>query len=985
MRLRTLGELSLEGSAFKRAKPLLMLAYLAVEGPKERWFLQELFYRGSKNAQNSLSTALARLRKASPDAVGAGDTMIWCEAACDAKELLEALDHKQNEKAVELYRGPFLAGVDPSSTGVEIEEWIYATRESFGARVRQALLELAEDHASVGEFTLGAEMAQRAYLLAGAPEPEAEELERLFVLLQAGEHGEAFEVRKEARAFDLDLSMSIEEARAALQKDAGTTTSEVGHNLPVQPTRFVGRLAEKAKLGALLADPDCRLLSIMGPGGMGKTRLAIEVAREQLEGFPDGVFFVPFAHVTSPTSMPYAIADALGVSSGGDVTKQLLAYLKQRQVLLVLDNLEHLLGGTDLIHDLWERTQSVKLLVTSRERLNLHAERVFVLSGLSSPGEVPVEQSDAVQLFLQTAANRGHEVTLSESSTPAVVRICQLAGDMPLAIELAASWLPVLPPEGIAEQLEQGLDVLESSTRDLPARHHSIRAVFDYSWELLSEVERGVLRRLSVFRGGFSLGAATVIAGASLPVLASLESKSFVTLTRSGRYEQHPLVLEYARERLAEQPDERADTIERHGLYYLGLLREHYSDLSSRRYKEARKLFDAEQPNILASWEWAVSDRRLGAIKDSAFPLHKVLEVQDREQEAVELFSQAADRLDESNPEHRAALGYVLIGQGAVPYAVGVHAETARGKLERGVELLRPLGEELGVALALSWLGNISALVEGDVAQARAYHQEGFPMARRTGSAHLIGRYLNQQLIVADPVSGGNFEDARKLREQILREMRAVGDPYSLAWVLADFGDLLIHYQSVDEGKALLAESRELSREYSIASVASAGLAEAALLSGDLDEAEAYASEWLQVARDVGYDVGEFSALAQVGAVATRRGNLPEAEGFLLEALRIARGIGNPGLIPPILAGLAELRIAQGRAAGAVEYLSFIIHHPATVQVSALLRPPMERVEAQGLLDGLRDQVPPEEFAVAVERGKEQTLDDVMNSLLLAI
>ncbi len=531
MRLLTLGGLILENSTFKRAKPLLRLSYLALEGPKERRYLRELLWRDAKDPHNSLGTALARLREAGP-AVGADEIRAWCEAECDATQLLAAADDSDSERVVDLYRGPFLEGVDPSSAGVEIEEWIYATREALGVLARQALLNLAEDQAGAGNFKLGAELAQRAYLLRGAPEPEPEELEELFVLLQAGGSREAVEVRKEAAGYDLALSLSVEDAREALQRGKDPTTAVAWHNLPVQPTRFVGRKEEKTEIGVLLSDPACRLLTIMGPGGFGKTRLAIEVAGEQLESFSDGVCFVPFASISSSISMPSEITNALGLqpTSEQDTAEQLFSYLENRELLLVLDNLEHLLNGTDLIHDLWEKTRNVKLLVTSRERLNLRAEQVFVLAGMTSPAAASDCSTDAAELFLEAAKSVRREVVLSESSTPSVARICQLVGGMPLALELAASWLRALTLDEVVTEISGGIGVLQASSRDTPKRHRSIRAVFESSWELLSESEREILKGLSAFHGGFRRDAAGVVAGASLFSLGGLVDKSLLSL-----------------------------------------------------------------------------------------------------------------------------------------------------------------------------------------------------------------------------------------------------------------------------------------------------------------------------------------------------------------------------------------------------------------------------------------------------------------------
>ena len=975
VRLLTLGGLSLEGSTFKRAKPLLLLAYLALEGAKERRFLRELLWRGAKDSHNSLGTALARLRRAgSPEVVARDEIRAWCAVECDAMELLAAADEADNERVVELYQGPFLEGVDPGVAGVEVEEWIYGTREALGSRARQALLDLAENRAGDGEFKLGAELAQRAYLLPGAPEPESEELERLFMLLRAGEHPEAYEVRKEGVGHDLALPHSVEDARAALLLNPGTIRRESRHDLPLQPTRFVGREAEKTRLGELLVDPDCRLLTITGPGGFGKTRLAIEVARERLGSFPDGVFFVPLASVTSPMLMPFAIADALDLGSAGqaDVTERILGYLERKQALLVLDNLEHLLGGIDLINDLRERTQKATVLVTSRERLNLRAEQVFVLSGLSSPAGVPVDESDAVQLFFQAAGTAGHEVARWEGRAHVVARICQLLGGMPLAIELAASWLKALTLDEVATEITQGIDLLQASARDVPDRHRSIRTVFESSWDLLSEGERSVLRKLSVFRGGFRRNAASAVAGASLFSLGSLVDKSFLPLMTKDRYEQHPVVQEYARERLAEQPQERADTLERHGAYYLSFLQEHYPMLSSSRSKEARALLGPEIPNILAAWDWAIGSLDLEQIKRAVFPLHKLFEVEAREQEGVGLFSRAAEHLDEANPDHVAALGYLLIGQGAVHRALGDYTTEARSLLRRGLELLRPLGEDLGVAWALSWLTPVMS-VGGDTAQAREVHEEGFRIAKGVGSAHLLGRFLNQQTYWQ--VGGGGVEDEKKLREKLLDEQREVGDPYHLSWAMADLGDYLVHNGPLDEGKALLLESLELSRGYRSGVVTPLSrLAVAAVMSGDLDEAEGYASTFLEVSRDQWLIALESRALALLGIVATRRGNRIEAKEHLIEAVRVARGIENLEGILIVLTAAAELSIAQGHGATAVEWLSYLIEQPAGDQ--------FVWAEAQRSLAGLRHKLPPEEFAAAEERGRSMTLDEVISHLL---
>ncbi len=433
MRLRTLGKLELEGGTFTQAKALLLLAFLAVEGPQERRRLAELLWFDSKDPLNTLSTTLNRIKSSAPGAVQGDDVRAWTDLPCDAVELLEA--HKgETEAGVDLYQGVFLEGVRPQDTSAELEEWFYVTRELLGSRVREALLDLAESRATGGEFTLGAELAQRAYLLAGAPEPEQEELERLYLLLKAGDHAEVEEVRKEAQAFDLDLRSSVEDAKAALQNDTGTTIG-TRDSLPVHVTQFVGRERELSEVSELLTNPDCRLLTLLGVGGLGKTRLALQTAQDHSgeHGFPDGVVFVPLETLTDEASIPTVIAGALGLTLMGeeDAGSMVRRFLENKRLLLVLDNFEHLLEGASYVRELIDSCPTLKLLVTSRERLNLEHEWVFPIEGLTYPEKGTTienaESFDAVRLFFQRARRAQPTFSPTPETLPAVSRICQLS------------------------------------------------------------------------------------------------------------------------------------------------------------------------------------------------------------------------------------------------------------------------------------------------------------------------------------------------------------------------------------------------------------------------------------------------------------------------------------------------------------------------------------------------------------------------------
>ena len=338
-------------------------------------------------------------------------------------------------------------------------------------------------------------------------------------------------------------------------------------NLPGQLTPFVGREIERKRIAEQLADPDCRLLTLVAPGGMGKTSLALAVAREQLETFKDGVWFVPLAAVADAEQMLFAVTDALTLFPTQDPKAQLLSHLEDKDMLLLLDNLEHLSELT-LISEMLASARGLKILATSRAQLRLRAEWLFDVSGLSFPKKdtISAETYDAVELFLQTASRLAPDLRFEASDLQVISRICRLVAGMPLAIELAASWLRILAPEDIASEITQSLDVLETSAPDMPERHQSIRAVFDYSWELLTPKQQVALAKLTIFKGSFDRQASVSILKLSTRELLELVSKSLLQRDADGRFALHPLIHFYASEKLAANGLESLST--NHAQYY---------------------------------------------------------------------------------------------------------------------------------------------------------------------------------------------------------------------------------------------------------------------------------------------------------------------------------------------------------------------------------------------------------------------------------
>ncbi|HXQ38643.1 MAG TPA: helix-turn-helix domain-containing protein, partial [Anaerolineales bacterium] len=307
-------------------------------------------------------------------------------------------------------------------------------------------------------------------------------------------------------------------------------SSIVVYNLPHAAAPFVNRTTEIAEITQRLNNPNCRLLTLIGPGGIGKTRLAMRVAANCVEQFDDGVYFASLHPLASPEFILSAIIDVVSPQSrsGSDLKHQLLQYLREKALLLVLDNFEHLLEGADTLTEILEAAPNVKLLVTSREALNLQGEWRYAVPGLEYPETTATEQAEAysaVELFVERARQVRGDLALVDEQA-AVVRVCRLVEGMPLALELAAAWTRILPTDEIASEIQRNLDFLSTSLRDVPQRHQSITAVFEQTWGRLTEEERRVFSALSVFSGGFRREAAEAVAGVSIRVLSDLVDKS---------------------------------------------------------------------------------------------------------------------------------------------------------------------------------------------------------------------------------------------------------------------------------------------------------------------------------------------------------------------------------------------------------------------------------------------------------------------------
>jgi predicted ATPase/DNA-binding CsgD family transcriptional regulator len=755
------------------------------------------------------------------------------------------------------------------------------------------------------------------------------------------------------------------------------------HNLPAALTPFVGRAAECALVIARLRQPISRLLTITGAGGVGKTRLALQAAQALIPAagvdtpFIHGVYLAPLAtlgeHEAPGDVLATTLVSALGIALAGPEppTAQVIQYLREKTVLLLLDNLEHVPDGVAFITSLLQAAPALKIVVTSRQRLGMRGEQVIELVGLPFPApdqpatpEAPTDYP-AINMFVQSAQSLQPDFALSPDTAPAVARICQLVEGLPLGIELAAAWIRVLSCDEIAQEIGRNLDFLSNAMHDLPARQRSLRAVFDYSWNLLSVPEQQALQQLAVFRGSFTREAATSVVelkieneqlrtGESrdalvnsqfsiLNLLAALVDKSLVRRVATAgvpRYEILELLRQYLAEHLARAGAADAAAM-RHSAYYCAWMGARTAELRGNQQAAALAAISSEIEQIRAAWRWAVANADGPTLGNAADSLCHFYDMRSWFHEGAEAFGAASQALaTQPDATDQLVYGKLLARLGWFTFYLG-RQSAAKTLFEQSLAILRRLDARAELVFTLNYLGAVCSYL-GDYVQTRALCHESLGIAEALGDDY--GRAIACNILGQTAYEGGDYTEAQAWSQRSFALEQQLGNGWSMAFSLTNLGKVAYargeyaearwFFEQSLQTRAGLGDTRGVATCYN-------RLGDAAMAMGNPAEAGQRYAQSLELVREIGNQWGMAESLSNLGQLASTQARDPAALRLLQAALRLAIGTQAAPQVVTIMAALAPIVRRAGHSAWADELAQFVAAEPVSFDS---YRPQAERL-----------------------------------------
>jgi predicted ATPase/transcriptional regulator with XRE-family HTH domain len=736
-----------------------------------------------------------------------------------------------------------------------------------------------------------------------------------------------------------DRTTFIQSARAELRADRlapPVTFNRRRTNLPAQPTRLIGRVREVEQVCTLLRTPDVRLVTLTGPGGVGKTRLALQAAVELLDDFADGIYVVNLAPIADPNLLASVIAQTLDIRevAGRPLLNQLKDYLHEKHILLLLDNFEQVVVAATVIADLLATCPRLIFMVTSREVLRLRGEKELPVPPLAVPdlSRLPpldaLAQYSAVELFIARARDMKNDFAVTSENAPAVAEICYRLDGLPLALELAAARIKLLAPQALLGQLDDRLKLLTRGARDLPTRQQTLRRTIDWSYQLLATHEQTLFQRLAVFAGGCTLEAAAAVGNSSGAVellngLEALVDKHLLIQPEGSaepRFRMLETIREYAVERLVTSGE--ADTIRRrHAHYFMELAEAAEPHLYGTDQRAWVRRLEVEHDNLRAALAWAIEHASAVGLR-LAGALGWFWHFRGYHREGRDWLLHALDQATDgvgANVERLRAkalnqAGYLAMWLRDLPQATAL--------LEQSVALWHALGEPRGLAHALCDCG-VVVYNQGNFANAHALLEASIAAFRQVGEQQGLIRALFWHGVIT--CVQGDFTTARASAEESIRLGREVGDvsnmAASMSGVLLNIAFRQGEYTAAQSlGEEGLRLSREVEDKPGIA-LALSNLGSVAYLQGQYDQAKPRFEEQLQLWRALGSQYDIAWSVYVLGYVALRQNDRQHAAALFAESMALCRELSEPHGIARCLAGLAEVAEAAGQIERAAQLL----------------------------------------------------------------
>jgi predicted ATPase/DNA-binding SARP family transcriptional activator len=947
---------------FRSDKVRALLAYLSLEAarPHERRSLAGLFWpelpeqASLRNLRKALFYLRQSVEELSPES---SNTLLIVDHktvqlqrnnlmvdAVQFEQLLSTVEqhaHRQLHlcqdclerlaQADQLYQGELMAGFSLRDVAA-FEEWLLFWRERLHQRVIFALGHLTAAYMKRNEYDRALDYATRQVGLDRFREEAHRQLMQLLSL--SGQHNQAMAQYESCRRVlrdELDVEpaaettalyqqiVAVQRGEVILEEDRKTA---VLHQFPTQFTPFIGREQELQQINERFLDPECRLLTLVGPGGMGKTRLSIRVAEllANNDDFIDGIYFFPLAEVDNSNGLLMTLIAGLDVALSGqlDPKARLFEFLRERNYLFVLDNFEQLVQSAPVLTEMLAAAPNLRLLVSSHVPLQLRAEKRFNVSGLSYPAadEVVADLTaySAIRLFAESAMYANAAFKLNKENEKFVWQICQFVRGMPLAIELAAAWVSVMDCEAIVYEINRSLDFLSLTPQDRPSRHQSMTAVFDYTWQLLEAAEKNVLKQLAIFHGPFTLHAATAITEATPLTIARLLDKSLLQRRKDGRYELHQLLRQFIGQQV-EAPDKQV--AQKYCDFYMHLVAEQADAFLGPQPRQAIVALRHELANIRHAWQWALEQEYWAAVKISMDGLGRFYQTATLIHEGEAVFKDACQTLKDSHTENREVIILLQTWHAFFLHKLGRHGEAIQ-LLNQALE--RADGNKALQAKLYSMLGQVLP-VDGKSAQAILYLEKAITYYRTVSKLQELAQALRRMIIAC--LRGGKHGEALRYSQEAIPLHQALNYKPGLAQLNNMMAGLYFEQDNPAQALTYIEQARKLYEEIDdkMDTVIVAGnLATVYSRLGQFEKALGATQQAIDLSHEMGDRHSLARNLSNRGKILSTIGAFEGSLDCYFRALEIEETLGNAARIAHFQAGIAVVYQMKGDEETALSY-----------------------------------------------------------------